>query len=172
MAFTPEDGTGVVGANSYTTVAYADAYFADRGNVAWSGEDDVKQQWLIQATDYVEGRFKRRFIGYQLTQTQGLHFPAKHAWPYDENVVPDPLQKAICEYAVRVQNGQLAPDPTIDSSGYSVVQTMRKIGPIQRNYQVVGATTGQPSAFRPYPAADMLIGPLIKPGYSGNSVIR
>ena len=54
MAFVTEDGTGLAEANSYVSVAEADAYHADRGNAAWIGEDSAKQSALIKATDYLE----------------------------------------------------------------------------------------------------------------------
>lgn len=161
MAFTLEDGTGVVDANSYVDVAFADAYFADRGITAWTGTADLKKTWFIQATDYVEGRFGRRFIGTPTNENQGLHFPVNDVDELDEDEIPVKLKRAICEYAIRAKTAPLAPDPTIDASGVAVVTVGKKLGPLEKTFQVVGS--GVPALFRPYPAADMLLAGLLIP---------
>jgi hypothetical protein len=60
-----EDGSGIVGANSFATVAEADTYFADRGgNTVWDALADAdKEAALIVATDYIEKKFGTRFQG-------------------------------------------------------------------------------------------------------------
>ena len=67
MAFTVEIGTGIVGANSYVTVAEANDYLADRGRSAENGWQSLagsaKQSALIKATDYIEQRYSGRFSG-------------------------------------------------------------------------------------------------------------
>lgn len=51
-----EDGTRPAGANSYASVADADAYWADRASATWAAAtDDEKAASLIQATDYLNG---------------------------------------------------------------------------------------------------------------------
>ena len=47
MAFIVEDGTGVEDANSYTSVAFADAYFADRNNTTWSGASVADKEFAL-----------------------------------------------------------------------------------------------------------------------------
>jgi hypothetical protein len=158
MAFVVEDGTGVAGANSYLSVLEADSYHADRGNTGWSGNDQVKQQALVRATDYVEGRFGSRFSG-QPKAT--LHFPTEGA-PYPEEV-PAGLKAAVAEYALRGLTKSLAPDPVVDGSGYIRVQTMEKIGPLEREFEVhnlQGAAGFQP--FQPFPLADMHLRGLLR----------
>ncbi len=152
MAFTVEDGTGVVGANSYVDLAYAAAYFADRNVTAWAGTTSQLQGWLIDATDYVEGRFGDRFIGTPNTEEQALHFPVDSA-----TSLPDKLKRAVCEYALRAKVSPLAPDPTVDSSGFSVVTIREKLGPLETESAVRGSEGSRPMLFRPYPAADMLL---------------
>jgi len=63
MAFTVEDGSGVKGATSYTTVAFFRAYFADRGIDVSSLTDDQVQAALVAATDYIDTRWGLRFLG-------------------------------------------------------------------------------------------------------------
>ena len=51
-----EDGTRPTGANTYASIADADAYWADRANATWAAAtDDAKAASLIQSTDYLNG---------------------------------------------------------------------------------------------------------------------
>lgn len=161
MAFTVEDGTGVAGANSYVTLEFANDYFTERAVTAWTGADGVKQSALIRATDYIEGRFGARFIGTPTTDTQGLHFPVSDVSDYAEDEIPIKLKRAQCEYALRALTAELAPDPTVDESGVSVVTVKSKLGPLEEAFQVVGS--GVPQLVRAYPAADMLLTGLLGP---------
>ena len=65
MAFTVENGTGILAANSYMTVAEVSTYLTDRGReTAWDAATAaVAQGALIEATDYIEQRFGERFKG-------------------------------------------------------------------------------------------------------------
>jgi len=58
MTLILENGSGVIGANSYADAAYVLAYLTDRGREAenlWSTSDTAAQEtFIIQATDYVE----------------------------------------------------------------------------------------------------------------------
>ncbi len=176
MAFTVEDGTGLPGANSYASVDFADDYFAERAIAAWTGEDAAKQAWLIQAADYIEQVFAWRFIGSKLTDEQGLAWPRKDAVTNDgvdleDGVMPIPLLRATCQYALRAINGPLMPDPTIDATGFSVVTTRKKVGPIEKEFTVMGSS-GNPILVRSYPAADTLLTNLLRRGIGGTRVIR
>ena len=56
ITLTVEDGTRPTGANTYASLADANAYWADRGNATWAtATDDEKASALIQATDYLNG---------------------------------------------------------------------------------------------------------------------
>lgn len=168
MAFTVEDGTGVADANSFGAVADADAYFTERGVAAWTGVQAVKEGALIRATDYIETRFGARFKGTKVDEDQSLSFPREDADEFDEDEIPRNLKRATFEYALRALTAELAPDPVIDPSGVAVVTTRKKLGPMEKEFQVLGS--GTPKLLRAYPAADMLLAPLLVPG--GNRVIR
>jgi hypothetical protein len=170
MAFVVEDGTAKADANSYVAIAEADGYFADRGIIAWTGEDAAKQAALVKATDYIEGRFSQRFIGSKKTTAQALSWPREGAGDFADTVVPVGLRRACCEYAVRALSAALAPDLKVDASGLTVVATKKKVGPIETDYAVPQTGLGStPMLFRPYPAADMLLRGLV---YSASQVIR
>ena len=170
MAFVVEDGTGKPDANSYASVADADAYFNERGITAWTGTTDEKQSCLIRATDYIEGRFSERFIGSVKAADQALSWPRMGAGDILDTVIPIKLQRACFEYALRAKTAALAPDLQVDASGLSVVATKKKVGPIETEYAVAQTGLGSsPMLFRPYPAADMLLRGLV---YSSSQVIR
>lgn len=60
-----EDGSGVLGANSYGSIAECADYLAERGDVTWTGdrsEPDMLSA-LIRSTDYIEMKFSMRFGG-------------------------------------------------------------------------------------------------------------
>ena len=172
MAFTVEDGTGVVAANSYAAVADADAYFAERGVTAWTGADSAKEFLLIRATDYIELRFAARFKGAKEfpAAPQGLSFPRTGIDGYEG--VPVCLKRATFEYALRAIAGSLAPDVPLEANGLQLVGKRTKVGPIETDlqYKQSGAGSVVP-AFRPYPAADTHLRPLLAPS-GGNTVYR
>jgi hypothetical protein len=172
MAFLVEDGTGVTGANSYASVAFADAYFEERDNAVWAAivEDGDKEGYLIRATDYIENVFGRRFLGEMVATDQALSWPRYYASPYASDSIPLRLQKATAEYALRAIDGPLMPDPTVDASGFSVVKTKQVVGPIEREFRLAGS--GRAQLVRSYPGADALIAPLLAPGTGGTRVIR
>lgn len=94
MVFVVEDGTGLADANSYVSVAEADAYHSARANTAWSGDDTVKQAALIRATDYLEQKYAGRWKGCVLNEAQSLSFPR------DVEGVPAKLKQAVCLLAL------------------------------------------------------------------------
>lgn len=67
MALIIEDGTGVAGANGYTTATEVTAYLSERNRVeenTWSDFNTAeKEAAIISATDYIEQRFSERFLG-------------------------------------------------------------------------------------------------------------
>jgi hypothetical protein len=185
MPFIVEDGTIVAGANSYIPVAFADSYFADRGGAAWAAlpDDAAKQPFLIKATDYIEGVFSLYFVGVPTTSLivpavtpQPLSWPRNDTDIYTDLVIsddeiPELLKRAVCEYAVQAILGPLAPVPLIDATGFSVVNTRKKLGPLEKDFKVPGQAT-RPIVIRPYPTADLLIRPLLRRGAFGTRVNR
>lgn len=116
MAFTPEDGTGIAGANGYVDVAFFRDHHSDRGRVTTSPiiTDTQAQQAIVRASDYIDQRFGTRFRGFRLGQFQGLEWPRLSGFDDDEYLfqgVPTQIQKACAEYALRAfVLGELAPD--------------------------------------------------------------
>lgn len=172
MAFVVEDGTGIANANSYASVTEADSYFSDRGFTTWTGTNAEKQGWLIQATDYIDSRFYARFKGsVEFPDTpQALQFPRIGITGFTG--IPLTLKRAAFEYALRAKASPLAPDIKMDASGLIVSETYKKVGPIETQTKFATGLNGTNKVsmlFKPYPAADLLLRPLLT---SNNSVIR
>lgn len=122
MALIVENGTGLIDANSYITVAYADTYHSNRGNAAWATlTTTVKEQLLIKSTDYIEQVYRLRWLGYRHTEDQALSFPRDEVPRrdftflnqfsyYPNDVVPNEIKSACAELALKANNEVLAPD--------------------------------------------------------------
>ena len=106
MALIVEDGTGLSDANSYVSVAYADAYFLARNVTSWASLSN-KEALLIKATDYIEAVYSEAWKGTTLLDTQSLSFPRIID---DATVYPDRLLKAVCELALKANEGALLVD--------------------------------------------------------------
>lgn len=169
-----EDGTGLPTANTYVDVAYADAYFLLRGVSAWALASSAQREVaLVKATDYIETVFGPRFLSTKAnaetddpTIDQALSFPRVDA---EDNILPLPtnLLKAECEYAFRALTNALLPDPVRDTTGAMLIGKTQTVGPISTTLQYY-ATAGIEITAN-YPAADLLLKPLIR---SGGTVIR
>ncbi len=166
MTFKVEDGSAFTDSNSYGAVAAADSYFLDRGIASWGLlTNTVKQNNLIKATDYLDQRNGSRFIGVKATDEQALAWPRNYTgnsdWDWDateeEGVIPTKLQYACFEYALRANDGPLAPDIDYDDSGVAKTVTKEKVGPIEREFRTVGGNGGVQTLIRPYPGADMYL---------------
>lgn len=75
MPFTPEDGTGVAGANAYATVEEGDAYYEFHlyGTKWTDATAEQKQSAVVMASRLIDASFT--FKGCQVGTTQGLKWP-------------------------------------------------------------------------------------------------
>ena len=187
MAFTQETGEGVAGANAYISLAFVDSYHTDRGNSGWTGDNAVKQAAIIRASDYIDKRFGSRFRGYRQTKDQGLDWPRLNAVDdsgYLLDEVPDQLQKACAEYALRALSlTPLAPDPALSfttrdttgsgssqsdtAQGGVLTSTKEKVGPIETEYKYQALSEDAMFKLPPFPEADMLLSGLLTSSMSG-----
>lgn len=159
MTFTVEDGTGLEDANSYVSVADADAYFTDRRRTTWVGTDDVKKAALVNASDYVDIHWEAKLKFPRLTTTQAKAFP----WADNDLVNPMPVEliRATCEYALRNLSGTpLLSDQDVTDAGQVIKRKRERL--IQLEEEIHYET--HPSVFRSYPAADLLMQRLCKQG--------
>ena len=116
--FIVEDGSGVIGAESYVTVAEADAYHVKMGNAGWpqpeSGADGSvqarKEAALRKAAVFLDAYVLHKANGEKKNPGQGLLFPRTGAVDYsgspvDGNSVPAFYLKAQCEVALLAISG-------------------------------------------------------------------
>lgn len=160
MTLVVEDGTGLPNANAYISVAYANEYFASRGNAAWAAITDeaTKENAIINATEYLDVRWV--FSGDILNEEQALSFPRIDLPRCARGATfPEPVKKATAEYAVRALTGPLAPDPSVDPSGFAVKRKKEKVGPIEEETELAAGSgwAALPASWVPYPWADALL---------------
>lgn len=115
MALEVEDGTGKANADSYISVADADAYFAARGITLWATLQEIeKEQALRRATDFMERRYGAQWTGQRLTLSQALSWPRTgvvyQGWLLPSDTVPMQVVKACAELGFRAAGGELDPD--------------------------------------------------------------
>lgn len=152
MALLVEDGTGLAAADSYLSVADANAYHSAMGYADWDGASDAtKEAALRRATQYIDARY--RFRGEPLTSSQALAWPrAGYDWPQRR------IQQATAELALRALAGALHSD---QSTGEVARES---VGPITVEYAASGLS-GQTR----YAIVDDLLVPLTG---SGRSAVR
>ncbi len=149
MAFTPEDGTGVANANSLASIAFADAYHADRGNEVWATLDQAtKEQNLVKATDYITGTFFAVWNGALVATDQAMPFPRLVNCVNIGN--PVGIQQATAELALIANSTPLLPNI---ARGKKRV----KIGPLEVEYDGTAPTQTQ------FVAANYRIAPYLRP---------
>lgn len=114
MTLIVENGTGLANAESYASVAYADAYFAARNVTTWTGDAAHKEGLLRIATEYIDSVFGQRFKGTRNTITQALQWPrdgvSVDGFDLDSDVIPVDLMRATCEIAHQANSTELLPN--------------------------------------------------------------
>jgi hypothetical protein len=130
MALIVENGTGLSNAESYTSVAEANAYHAARGNTNWATiSTGEAEQALRRATDYIEQVYRLRWQGNRVNSIQALSWPRAFVQPMDyqfsstafflgglyylpADEVPQEVKNACAEMAFKAAGGELASDLT------------------------------------------------------------
>lgn len=181
-----ENGTGIIGANSYASEADLLEYGYLRGLTIPDGGDIVSA--LIRATSYIDS-YRARFPGYRtFRRNQGLEWPRTGAYyapqnsgiygnyyeqfSYDgyltysqygdyiaSNVIPPEIIKATCEAAIRELNrvGSLMPDNVVEASGGGALKKITA-GDTSKEY-AVGVLATRSSV--PFPIIDDLLSVLL-----------
>lgn len=120
-----ENGTAVVGANSYVTAAELTTYATDRG-VTISGTNEIL---LIEAMDYIESL---DFKGDKWTHDQSLIWPRINVlidgWYQDVDNIPTQLKDAQMEVALAIDAGN---GPLVDLPRNTVRE---RVGEIEVEY--------------------------------------
>jgi hypothetical protein len=160
MALIVENGTGLINAESYISVADADTYHSNRGNSIWATlTTTAKEQLLRKSTDYIEQVYRLRWLGYRHTEDQALSFPRDEVprrdftflnqfsfYPNDE--VPNEVKNACAELALKANNDELAPD-------IERLARREKVGVLEVEYDI------NSPAYVVYRAIDNLLAPFL-----------
>jgi hypothetical protein len=161
MAFVVEDGTGLANSNSYGSFAGYVAYWTERGAAPTELQPAIEAA-LVKATDHLGIRYTWK--GQKLTAAQALDWPRSCAYgvptaDYPCGVplegVPLEVQRATYELGKRALAGELAPDPTVDASGQTVVSSRDKVGPLETERTFNGG--GSKRWVKSFPAVDSLL---------------
>lgn len=176
MALTVEDGTVVANADSYITLAAADAYHAARGITLWATMSEAeREQALRRATDYMVQAYRLRWRGSRVSATQALDWPRNwverddYAYVtqngaqviggflyYPSNEVPTEVQNACAELAYRGAAGPLMVDET------RAQHTVReKVDVIEVEYRAWAPSQTS------YRAVESMLAPLLASSQSG-----
>jgi hypothetical protein len=132
-----EDGTGVVDANSYITVAEAKAYASNRG--VDLGSDDAIAANLVLAADYMETKGPYTDIPY--SQTQGLSFPRRERIGSPSLGIPANIKKAQAQLLLDIkESGALL----TTSRQYALKK--RKLEGLEQEWAVGANAVYKPSA--------------------------
>lgn len=142
MSLTIEDGSGVVSANSFATVAEARAYAGARALSLPATDADV-EALLVKACDFL-GAQESRYQGQRSAVAQALAWPRSAVYlfgslePLPSNQIPSILKQAQCQLAVDVVSGDLQPL----GEGREVLQ--ETVGPLTTVYAARGSTSVTP----------------------------
>lgn len=157
MSLVVENGTGLSTADSYVSVADADAYHLSMNHAHWTGSTSHKEAALRRATQYIDSHY--RFRGWRrYPLTQRLEWPRAGFEPEGERSEliwpPVRLRDAVCELALRALTATLDADASTDA----VIE--ETVGPITVRY---AGKSGQTR----YTVADSLLRPYILGGAAG-----
>ena len=155
MALVIEDGTGILGADSWLTIAEIETTLALLGYTNWTGNDpatsnpwtDAKKEVAARlATIYLDKRYCAKWTGRKTygRDRQNLQWPRARVWDssgylLDSNVVPTEVlesQAILADFALVEQL-----QPNIDPATGTVLKSdMSKVGPLQVKQEFSGSS--------------------------------
>lgn len=109
MALIVENGDGLPDAESYVSVAEADSYHEDYGNTEWSSASPADRGIALRrATQWIDGKYGRRFIGIPSDGSQALLWPRRESDAYCTSLtgIPVKLRQATAEAALLIVRGE------------------------------------------------------------------
>ena len=166
MTIVVETGTGDPAAESYISVAEADAYFESVGETSWGSKPyGQKETALRRATNYIGETYQLRWKGCRASTTQALDWPrldvesgalAGTGNPIVPSTkIPVALRRATAQFALQALLGNLSPvlKPIVLS---------KTIGPIKVVYDNNSRESNK------YVTQDKLLAPYLKGSVSGS----
>lgn len=132
---------GAADAESYTSVAEADAYITARGgNTTWdAAETTDKEVALRKGAAYLDNQYRGRWRGNRYATTQALAWPRVDGadllydgdgWSIGYDEIPAQVKNATIEAALLAIGGTVL-EPTLERGG-AVKRERKKVGPIEK----------------------------------------
>lgn len=161
-----ETGEGLAGAESYASVAAADARCARLGLTAWAALAEADKEIALRKAMIFMATYRTRWAGRRAYQHQALDWPrygvAVDGFAVLSTIVPAEVVNACIDLAVRAGRGEdLLPDLDIGSNAIKKDKT----GPLETEY-FQNAT----DARERFVAVDALLAPYFGSAGGGNSV--
>lgn len=139
---------GASDADSYASLADANAYFTARGVTAWTGTDDAKEAALRRATTYLDNQYRGRWVGVRYVETQALAWPrvdgsggaeGRATCPlYDVDgfviaydAIPMQIKNATIEAALLIVGGSSL-EPVLEHGG-QIKSVGKSVGPLRKD---------------------------------------
>lgn len=160
-----ENGTGEnPDANSYVSVADADAYATLRGLSAWLDlAESEKEKHLILATDYMQTRFQNKVKSCPVLDTQPLLFP-RQSW----ELIPPQIKRACILYALKSAAGELSYGYESDTTGLILTMKRDRVEGAVETERQYAPNQSLPN-FKPYPEIDSFMSIFLK---SSNNAVE
>lgn len=160
MAIVVETGVGLANADSFASVADADAYFTNLGYATWTGTTSVKENALKIASVYLERVYYGRWRGVKKTSAQSLSWPRSSVVDNDGHALsadslPQALKNATFELALRSLTETILPDLTTPGS---LTAKIVKVGPVEIHKKFQGGS----SPYKKYSTVDFCLLPLLE----------
>lgn len=171
MALIIEDGSVVVGADSFVSVGNADIYLANFGFTEWAPLDTaVKESLLRQAAQYIKQKYQSRWKGSIADASQTLSWPRVNVWmdnmaeDYEltTGTVPQDVVSAQCELALLAMTGPLFP---VDTGEQEVIK--QKVDTLEIQY-----SEGSGSSVPKYTSVDYLLQPYFSTSSSSIGMVE
>lgn len=125
MAIVVEDGTGLSDAQCYCSVAYLDAYLAERGLSHGHNAHDKEAALVVAAKDWIDG--EHTFKNEQLTAGQSMQFPRVDIG------LPDAIKQANAQAAYLHLHSSLLVDTTAISTAGTIESESKDVGSLSKS---------------------------------------
>ena len=163
---TIETGAGLPDAESYASVAAADARCASLGLIAWGALAEVDKEIALRRAALFMATYRTRWAGRRVYQQQALDWPRYNVvvdgFTVPSTTVPVDVINACIDLAVRAGSGEdLLPD--LDTGSNAIKKD--KTGPLETEY--FQNTT---DARERFVAVDALLAPYFGSAGGGNSI--
>jgi len=144
MSLIAEDGTGIAGAEAYSSIDAADAYWLKRAHdplaAAWAtGTLANKEGAMREAADFLDATAGPYYRGVRSGFVQGREFPRTDAFDetgfYPLPDLPAVLSGANIALAARAISARLSEDADTNAA---IKSTMDKVGPIATSVEYWG----------------------------------